>query len=120
MTLFSRLLRPREVRNVLRALEDLKTMPLADTLCFEEIALNAREVVISNVDKIRDQTITGGQQPLEIALNIIINICGRDLSSGNDHVYRGMLTIRGKAKRALFEEAQINDDRAWLHQARRR
>ncbi|MFA5965355.1 MAG: hypothetical protein WC804_15170 [Sphingomonas sp.] len=94
------------MRDVLFALDRLKASPLAETLCFDEVQARARETVIGNAKSVREQVVMKGQQPLQIALNLIVNLCGRDLGSGNDHTYRGVLSTRGTAKRALFNHAQ--------------
>lgn len=106
MAFFSKLFRPKEVRDVLFALDRLKASPLADTLCFDEIEARARQAVTSNPNLVREQVVMEGQQPLHIALNLISNLCGRDLGCGRDHTYRGKLGMRGIAKRALFNQAQ--------------
>lgn len=103
---FSNLFRPKEVRDVLFALDRLRSSPLAETLCFSEIEVRARQAVTGNPKAVREQVVMEGQQPLQIALNLIINLCGRDLGSGADHTYRGVLGMRGTAKRALFNQAQ--------------
>jgi len=45
--------------------------------------------------------------PLQVALNLIVNLCGRDLGSGSFHTYRGVLSGCGTARKALFHEAQL-------------
>jgi hypothetical protein len=106
MAFFSKLFRAKEVRDVLFALDRLKLSPLANTLCFDEIEARARQAVTNNPNSVREQVVMEGQQPLQIALNLIINLCGRDLGSGGEHTYRGILSMRGTAKRALFNQAQ--------------
>ena len=106
MALLSKLFRAKEVRDVLFALDRLKIFLLADTICFDEIKARARQAVTTNPNLVREQVVMEGQQPLQIALSLIINLCGRDLGSGSDHTYRGVLSMRGTAKRALFNQAQ--------------
>lgn len=106
MALFSRFFRPKEVRDVLFALDRLRKSPLADTMCFDEIEARARQTVTSNPNLVREQVVMEGHQPLQIALNLIINLCGCDLGSGAYHTYRGVLGFHGTAKRAMFNQAQ--------------
>ena len=106
MAFFSNLFRPKEVRDVLFALDRLKASSLGGTECFREIQARARQSVKNNAATVREQVVMEGQQPLQIALNLITNICLHDVGSGNNHIYRNILSMRGKAKRTLFDQAQ--------------
>ena len=103
--MFSKFFRAKEVRDVEHALEWLKATPLAETLCFEEISGRVRKIVIANPKLVRDQIIIEDRKPLHVALHLIANMCGTDLATGNEHVYRGVLGTMGTEKRKLFLQA---------------
>ena len=106
MSILSRLLRPKEVSDVMFALDSLDGTALAETMCFETVKAEAKKAITANSNVVRTRILVDGQKPLEVALNLLINLAARDLTNGEDHTYRGVLGIRGKAKRALFAQAQ--------------
>lgn len=106
MSFLAKLFQPKGNRDVLYSLDYLDSSALAETMCYTEIKARALEAAISNPNVIRKMQVIESRQPLEIALTLIINLCAQDLSSGIDHVYRGTLSARGAAKRALFKQAQ--------------
>jgi len=106
MEMFSKLFRPKAVADVLFCLDHLDVTPLADTDCYGEIKNRARQAIMSKQETVRKAVTVDGQPPLHVALNLIVNLCGGDLASGNYHTYRGVLGMRGAARRTLFQRAQ--------------
>jgi hypothetical protein len=117
MKLFSKIFRPKEVRDVLFSLDQLDASSLAQTMYYEEIKTRAGKAISANPELVRKMLIVEEQKPLQVALNLIVNICGGDLRSGSDHIYRGVLGMRGTPKRALFFQAQaIMVERGYITQ----
>jgi hypothetical protein len=65
-----------------------------------------RKLIADHPEKVRDMLIIDGKKPLEVALLLIINYCGRDLASGENHTCRGVLSMTGTEKKKLFLQAQ--------------
>ncbi len=105
MSIFKKLFRAKEVNDVEHALAWLNDSPLAGTLCFESVQSEARRTAGSHPDVVRNAILIEGEKPLQVALNLIINICGRDIASGSEHTYRGVLGITGAEKKKLFHLA---------------
>ena len=118
MSFLTNLFRPKEVRDVLYAVDNLKSHDLASNLQFGFVLAEARRAVVENAGTVKRQIIVEGQQPMHVALNLIVNICARDVRSGTEHIYRGVLSMTGNAKRALFTQAQsLMVDRGFIDQA---
>ncbi len=117
MSIFGSLFLPKEVRDILYAIRVLSDGPLANNLSFSEIAQAANEALRSSPETVKRQVVVDGVPPLQVALNLIVNLCGRDLGSGRFHTYRGVLSGRGIARKALFHEAQrIMVERGFIEQ----
>lgn len=67
-------------------------------------------------------------KPDHLALLIITNVAGRQLSGGWHHTYRGVLSMVGKdllavwtaavmelKKRGYYSEAEVDEDMKWIH-----
>ncbi|NML94973.1 hypothetical protein [Novosphingobium olei] len=106
MSILRSLFSAKEVRDVAYAISSLNDGPLGNNLSFSEIAQAAIDALYSNAETVKRQVIVDGLPPLHVALNLIVNLCGRDLGSGHFHTYRGVLSGRGTARKALFHEAQ--------------
>ena len=106
MSLFGALFRSKEVRDVSFAFRCIGEEPIGENLCFGEIARQAQSLIRSNPDAVKRQVIVENLPPMQVALSLIMNLCGRDLGSGEFHIYRGKLSMRGMARKALFNEAQ--------------
>jgi len=97
---------PKEGREVIHSLDWLKRSPMGENFAFEEIDARARKLIADHPKQLQDMLIIEGHKPLQVALNLIINFCGRDLALGGEHVYRGVLGMDGKEKQKLFLQAQ--------------
>lgn len=106
MGILARFFRPKEVRDVLFALDSLDTSVLAEAMCYNDIKGKARDTVLTAPDTVRRMILVDDQKPLEVVLTLLINICARDLRSGTEHIYRGTLSMRGAGKRTLFHQCQ--------------
>ena len=118
MSILGSLFRPKEVKDVLYAIDHLAKSGLSECLCFNEIQSSARSAVLSSPEAVKDQIVIEGKSPLEVALTLIVNLCGRDLASGHFHTYRGVLRMNGTSRKQLFHAAQdMLVDKGFIEQA---
>lgn len=71
---------------------------------YEQIKQTVQENIIENHQRVRHE-ISSGRSPEEICLGAIVAVAFRDISSGRDHIYRGVLSGLGAGKRAVWETA---------------
>lgn len=116
---------PYEVQITLRALEDFLSVTSAG------ISKALVRVAVVRLIKDAERTVYSiridGRKPDQLALMLITNVVGAELSSGSHHVYRGTLSMVGDdlvkiwhdAQRQLqscgyASEAEIKEDDEWL------
>ena len=103
MSIFYRLFPPAEVKVCLRALEEVK--PLFSKLLFSDAVLQrVRALMLERNSKphLLKAIYEAKNSPRDVVLYAIVQQCKLLLSSGNYHVYRGVLSMEGRDIHAIF------------------
>ena len=117
MSILGSLFRPKEVKDVLYAIDHLAKSGLSECLCFNEIQSSARSAVLSSPEAVKDQIVIEGKSPLEVALTLIVNLCGRDLASGHFHTYRGCVEDEWNIEKTALSRCARYAGRQGLYRA---
>lgn len=134
MSIFYRFFPPAEVKVCLRALEEVKLL-FSDSLfsdCASDYVLErVRAILLDKKNKpdLLKAIYEAKRSPRDVALYAIVQQCKLLLSSGDYHIYRGVLSGQGNGMRAVFgialdelvksgfaNEEQASEQRAELHE----
>jgi hypothetical protein len=114
MGIFNWLFRSKQVKDMLRALDELR--PLFDSsgprIAFNGIMQRLRAYIIEHPQEIRENLVRHGHQPRISCLVAMVRITRDDLASGHDHIYRGILSMVGESKKSIFEIAMQELEKA--------
>jgi len=102
MNLFKRSMMPKEIKAVLGVLDELElefTTPV-----FKVVREPIERALTKHQERIL-QEMQEGVSARSAALQLIANFCRMALSSGHNHIYRGVLNSTGEQFLALFDKA---------------
>jgi hypothetical protein len=63
---------------------------------------DVRKAVTDNPAEVT-RRIRDGTPPRALIYTLILNVLGREISSGRNHIYRGVLSMQGKSMLTLFD-----------------
>jgi len=134
MSIFYRFFRPAEVKVCIRALEEVKSL-FSDSLfsdcAFDYVLERVRVILLDKKNKpdLLKAIYEAKNSPRDVVLYVIVQQCKLLLSSGNYHIYRGVLSGQGNGMCAVFgialdelvksgfaNEEQASEQRAELHE----
>lgn len=130
MNIFYRLFPPAEVKVCLRALEEVKSL-FSNSLYSDSVFERVRALLLDRKSKphLLKAIYEAKNSPREVVLYAIVQQCKLLLSSGNYHIYRGVLSGEGSGIRAVFgialdelvksgfaNEEQASEQHAELHE----
>lgn len=121
--IFQRIFVPYEVK-ILKSEIDVI---LKETSLTKIILKKRLETLANDVDKVLYSVRIDGMKPDHLALLLLTNVLGEELSSGSHHTYRGVLSATGIEMRSLWHQAQtillkkgyanqqeVDEDNEWL------
>jgi hypothetical protein len=109
MKLIARLFPPSYVKEVIASLDGLTTI-FEDNwkarAAFEpEMKGRIKTMFLKNPEGVKESAREPNYNPRVLCLKIIANMAYDDLASGRYHVYRGVLSMAGENKKALYRVA---------------
>jgi hypothetical protein len=104
MSIFGRLFPSSHVLDALTYLDGLEGK-MGEQLAWASAKARARKFLMGHQKAIRSAVVLDRLAIQELVLNVITSEMVRDLASGQDHVYRGRLSMVGASKRAIYEAA---------------
>ena len=107
------LFRAKHVKEALAALDELHPLfqeSFFPDLGFDSIKQQLKIFIIENPDKVRKALEANGAR--NACLMGIVKIAREDLASGQDHLYRGVLSIVGDGKKTAFHIAMRELEKA--------
>jgi hypothetical protein len=128
MKLWNRLFPSEAVKQGLAALDELRPLfrgPLGTELAGPELAFDGvrqrlKKHFIEHPEYLQEAIQKQGVSPRNTCLIAIANITGDDLTSGWDHIYRGMLGMVGQSKRSIYNIAMEELEKAGVCTAEER
>ena len=130
MSIFYRFFPPAEVKVCLRALEEVTSL-FSNSLYSDYVLERVRAILLDKKNKpdLLKAIYEVKNSPRDVVLYVIVQQCKLLLSSGDYHIYRGVLSGQGLGKRAVFgialnelvksgfaNEEQASEQRAELHE----
>jgi hypothetical protein len=104
MRFLSIIFKPKEVRDTIFALNSLAPA-FEECMGYRDVESAVRRLIIKHPDRTKHALILDRREPLELALLLIRNHCIRELSGGQNHIYRGRLSMNGMMVRAIYDTA---------------
>jgi len=130
MSIFYRFFPPAEVKVCLRALEEVTSL-FSNSLYSDYVLERVRAILLDKKNKpdLLKAIYEVKNSPRDVVLYVIVQQCKLLLSSGDYHIYRGVLSGQGLGMRAVFgialnelvksgfaNEEQASEQRAELHE----
>jgi hypothetical protein len=111
MKLIARLFPPLYVKEVIASLDDLTTIfkeSWPASAAFEqEMKGRIKTWFLEHPEAVKRAAQEPGYNPRVVCLEVIANLAYDDLASGRNHVYRGVLSVAGENKKALYNVAMV-------------
>jgi hypothetical protein len=107
--------RAKHVKEALAALDELHSLfqqSFFPDLGFDDIKQQLRTFIIKHPDNVRKALEANGAR--NACLMGIVRIARDDLASGRDHIYRGTLSMAGDGKKAVFDIAMRELEKAGI------
>jgi hypothetical protein len=109
MNLIARLFPPPCIKEVIASLNGLSTIFeenwKARAAFEQEMRGRIKTMFLKNPEGVREGAREPNYNPRVLCLKIIANLAYDDLASGRNHVYRGVLSMAGENKKALYRVA---------------
>lgn len=105
MSLVSRLFKSSQVKDCEAALRLLRPI-FQDALFYALIEQKVSSLIRGNPDAVQKKMLIEGQSAQAVVLLTISNLAFNECASGQNHVYRGILSMEGNSHRQVFSIAQ--------------